>query len=149
MLKGVEKDEKGDLAVWKWLLELMKCYGADGMSSEESSIEGMETIYRVKILVWRRNIEEYLKMIDGQRMQVGQDLFHTSGKTPTPRIRSQDSPKSERDPAVGLPAALYEEGWLEELDEDYRQTTLCVSREQFKFLKIRVKKRAGDGLGQD
>jgi hypothetical protein len=114
------------------------------MSSDESSVEGMQTVYRVKILVWRRNIEEYLKLIDNQRMQIEQQICHTSGKMPTPRIRTGDLLKSTHDPVVGLPAELYDEDWLEALDENYRQMTLSVSKEQFKFLKICVKKRAGD-----
>jgi hypothetical protein len=86
VVKSKEKGEKGDLAVWKWLLDLIKWYGAGGMSSDESSVEGMQTVYRVKILVWRCNIDEYLRLIDNQRVQVGQQLYHPSGKTPTPRI---------------------------------------------------------------
>ena len=109
VIKSKEKDEKADLAVWKWLLDLVKWYGAEGMSSDESSVEGMQTVYRVKILVWRRNIEEYLKLIDNQRMHVGQQVRHTSGKTPTPRIRTGDLLKSTHDPVVGLPAELYDE----------------------------------------
>lgn len=144
VIKSKEKNEKGDLAVWKWLLDLIQWYGAEGMSSDESSVEGMQTVYRVKILVWRRNIEEYLKLIDNQRMQIGQQMYHTSGKKPTPRIRTGDLLKSTHDPVVGLPAELYDEEWFKALDENYRQLTLSVSKEQFKFLKIRVKKRAGD-----
>jgi hypothetical protein len=144
VIKSKEKDEKGDLAVWKWLLDLMQWYGAEGMSSDESSVQGMQTVYRVKILVWRRNIEEYLKLIDNQRMQIEQQICHTSGKMPTPRIRTGDLLKSTHDPVVGLPAELYDEEWFKMLDENYRQLTLSVSKEQFTFLKIRVKKRAGD-----
>jgi hypothetical protein len=148
VIKSKEKDEKGDLAVWKWLLSLIKWYGAGGMSSDESSVDEMQTVYRVKILVWRRNIDEYLRLIDDQRMQVGQQLYHTSGNTPTPRIRTGDLLKSTHDPVVGLPAELYDEDWFKALDDNYRQMTLCVSKEQFKFLKIRVKKRAGDHSGE-
>ena len=140
VIKSKEKNEEGDLAVWKWLLDLIQWYGAEGMSSDESSVEGMQTVYRVKILVWRRNIEEYLKLIDNQRMQIGQQVYHTSGKTPTLRIRTGDLLKSTHDPVVGLPAELYDEEWFKALDENYRQLTLSVSKKQFKFLKIRVKK---------
>jgi hypothetical protein len=39
------------------------------MSSEESCIEGdIEMIYRVKILAWRRDIEEELTIIDRQQV---------------------------------------------------------------------------------
>jgi hypothetical protein len=110
----------------------------------ESSVEGMQTVYRVKILVWRRNIKDYLNLIDSQCMQIGQQVCRTSGKTPTPRIRTGDLLKSTHDPVVGLPAELYDEEWFKTLDENYRQLTLSVSKEQFKLLKIRVKKRAGD-----
>ena len=140
IIKSEEKNEKGDLAVWKWLLDLIQWYRTEGMSSDESSVEGMQTVYRVKILVWRRNIDEYLKLIDNQRMQIGQQICHTSGKTPTPRIRTGDLLESTHNPVIGLLAELYDEEWFKALDENYRQLTLSVSKEQFKFLKICVKK---------
>jgi len=48
-----------------------------------------------------------------------------------------------REPVLGLPAELYDAKWLEDKDERYRRLTLSVSREQFKWLDIRMKSKGG------
>jgi hypothetical protein len=134
--------------IWQWLLALLNWYGAEGMSSDETSAENMETIYRVKILVWRRNIDKYLDCIDNERKLPHQELFSRSGSTPTKRVRSEDGLISTRDAIPGLPSELYDAKWLEDKDERYRRLTLCVSREQFEWMDIQMKSRSRqDGGG--
>lgn len=137
-LKAASGDLDGDLKVWKWLGELLKWYGQDGMSSEDTSVEGEETVYRVKILLWRRDIEKYLNIIDRQRI-VDNDIYTNRGSKPAKRIRSRDNPISTRAPVPELPRSLYEDIWFTEVDDDYRQLTLSVSQEQFDWLNIQVR----------
>jgi len=136
-----------EVEIWRWLLALLNLYGAKGMSLDETDVEGMETVYRVKILVWRRNIDKYLNCIDNERKLPHQALFSRSGSKPTKRIRSEDGPVSMRDAVPGLPTELYNAKWLEDTDERYRRLTLCVSREQFKWMNIRIQSRGGPGGG--
>src|ERR1700722_4167495 len=71
-LKAGNKDN--DLEVWKWFTSILEYLGPDGMSSDESSMEGVETVYRVKRLPWRRDIAGYMDIIDGQRHK-DSDIF--------------------------------------------------------------------------
>ena len=139
-VKAAGQNNKEEI-IWRWLLALLQWYGAEGMSSDETSVEGMETVYRVKILVWRRDIDTYLDYIDFERKHPTQGLFSRSGATPTKRIRSEENIISARTPVPGLPTELYDSEWFEELNENYRQLTLCVSREQFECMNIRVKSK--------
>jgi hypothetical protein len=138
-IKTAEHNTVKEAKIWRWLLSLLKWYGAEGMSSDETSVEGMETVYRVKVLVWRRNIDKYLDNIDNERKLPTQELYSHSGAKPAKRIRSETNLISNRSPVPGLPIALYDNDWVEALDEHYRQMTLCVSREQFEWMNIRVK----------
>lgn len=139
---------KKEVDIWKWLLALLDLYGAEGMSSDETAVEGMETVYRVKILVWRRNIDKYLDCIDDERKLPNQALFSRSGSKPVKRIRSDDAPDSTRDPVPGLPVELYNANWLEDQDDCYRRLTLCVSREQFQWMNIRMQRPGGNVTGE-
>lgn len=60
-------DPRGDLKVWEWLRALLEWLGTYGMSSDDTDIERMERIYRVKILLWRRTTDKYLDLIDNDR----------------------------------------------------------------------------------
>ncbi|KAF8583153.1 hypothetical protein K439DRAFT_1283732, partial [Ramaria rubella] len=55
--------------LWRAIQKLLFLLGVDGMSSEESATENdIETVYRVKILTWRRDIEKELRIINHKRM---------------------------------------------------------------------------------
>jgi len=137
LVKTADKDRDGDLGVWKWLLELLHRYGSDGMSSDETDTGDIGTIYRVKILVWRRNVDEYVQMIDNER-KTSADIFSASGAKSVARVRSPKNPESERQPPTELPAALFDPDWLEEVDEDYRKLILTVSEEDFPWIEFRT-----------
>src|SRR5882762_1632341 len=87
-----------EVEIWRWLLALLNLYGAEGMSLDETDVEGMETVYRVKILVWRRNIDKYLDCIDNERKLPHQALFSRSGSKPT----NASDQKMARSPCVML-----------------------------------------------
>jgi hypothetical protein len=140
-VKSADQNAEKEQKIWRWLLSLLQWYGAEGMSSDETSVEGMETVYRVKILVWRRNIDKYLDYIDCERKLPTQALFSRSGARPVKRIRAEDNLISSHSAVPGLPDELYDAEWLQEQDEHYRKVTLCVSREQFEWMNIRVKYR--------
>jgi len=140
-VKTAAQNAETEVKIWQWLLSLLQWYGAEGMSSDETSVEGLEVVYRVKILLWRRNIDKYLDLVDFERKQPVQALFSRSGAKPMKRTRAEGNATSDRKPIPGLPSELYDAVWLQELDEHYRQVTLCVSQEQFDWMNIRIKSR--------
>ena len=105
-MKAADKDRDGDLRVWKWLLELLQRYGSDGMSSDDTDTGDIGTIYRVKILVWRRNVDKYIQMIDNER-KMSADIFSASGAKSVTRVRSPKNLESVRQPPTELPATLF------------------------------------------
>lgn len=129
-------NEEEDLGAWKWLKSLLDFLGADGMSSDESSsTDRLETVFRVKIMVWRRKMEDCMDIIDQQRI-VDPEIYAAQGTKPVKRIRGPENPNSHRLPVTGLPRSLYNEGWLASKSEHYRQLTLHVSKEQFRWINI-------------
>jgi hypothetical protein len=129
-------DREADLPIWEWLSRILNSLGPDGMSSEESCTEGdIETIYRVKILAWRRDIEKELTIIDRQRV-LDSDIFSPRGSKPVKRLRGTGTHASERDPVVGLPRPFYDDEWYQSKSADYRELTLNVSKEQFKWITV-------------
>ena len=50
----IEREDDPELPVWRWIKGLLEILGSDGMSSDETSVDNVETIYRVKVLAWRR-----------------------------------------------------------------------------------------------
>lgn len=129
-------NEEQDLEAWRWLKSLLDFLGADGMSSDESSgTDRLETIFRVKIMVWRRKMEDCMDIIDQQRI-VDPEIYAAQGAKPVKRLRGSENPSSCRPPVTGLPNSLYNEGWLASKSEHYQQLTLHVSKEQFRWINI-------------
>lgn len=139
-LKEGEGDPDKDLHFWKWALEVIKRLKAEGMSSDESGGEnlGVERVYRVKIVVWRRRMEDILELVDRGRRDRG--IFSLCGSTGVTRLRcpagSTDWPKSTRDVAESLPYIFYDEDWFTSVGTAARQATLHVSREEFKWFRL-------------
>ena len=134
-MKTADGDRDGDVHVWKWLLDILQRYGSDGTSLDDTDTGKIRTIYQVKILVWRRNVDEYVKMIDNER-KMSADIFPASGAKSVTRVRSAENSESTRQPPVELPAALFDPDWLEEVDEDYRKIILAVSEEDFPWIEF-------------
>jgi hypothetical protein len=131
-------EKAADVDIWKWVHKLIDRLGEDGTSSEESGIEdgpnGPQAVYRVKIPPWRRNIEQELAIIDKLRVRSG--IFSERGAQPVTRIRASNNPTSDRDAPKGWPRALYDNDWFNEKDEEYRELTLNISEEDFKWMKV-------------
>ncbi|KAF8229327.1 hypothetical protein L208DRAFT_1286891, partial [Tricholoma matsutake] len=72
------KHEEGatDVSTWQWMEWLLRHLGKDGMSSDESDIEGEldMTVFHVKMMPWRHNIDKELDIIDKQWVK-DKDLF--------------------------------------------------------------------------
>ncbi|KAI6111068.1 hypothetical protein F5141DRAFT_1063451 [Pisolithus sp. B1] len=124
-----------DLGSWKWLQRLINTLGEHGMSSEESSVEnGIENVLRVKKLEWWRNIDKELEIVDLQRV-LDKDIFCSQGSKPLPRKHAPDNPISSRVPVVGLPMALYDDTWILQLMERWRES-LEISKAPFPWMKL-------------
>lgn len=137
MIEIKDDEQAADVEVWEWLAEVLERLGRDGMSSEESSDGGgdLGTVYRVKILDWRRRMDQELDLIDRTRF-TDRDLFNPQGSTPRLRMRSSVNQFSNRRPVGGLPESFYDQAWLEAQPEEYRDLTLCVSEKAFSWLSV-------------
>ncbi|KAG1895935.1 uncharacterized protein F5891DRAFT_983797 [Suillus fuscotomentosus] len=137
LVKQKTDDKEEDLPAWQWLQQLVKTLGECGMSSEESDLENdIETVLRVKNMVWRRAVERKLDIVDHQRL-ADDDIFAPQGSKPMKRIRAAGNPKTSRVPAEELPKALYSEEWLMGLSK--RQVEkLSISDKRFKWMQVAV-----------
>ncbi len=104
------------------------------MSSDATEFEQetMQRVFRVKVLFWRRDISEYLTMIDSLRDDP--EIFSTRGSRGVRRLEKRD--QSRRSPLKGLPRVLYDDAWFDEVDERRRSLMLRVSKEEFKWLEM-------------
>lgn len=111
------------------------------MSSDKSDCEESvagQKVFRVKIMVWRRRMEELLNQIDDLRHSDA-GLFTQRGSTGIKRLRpdygNPEWPRSERGPGQYLPYSLYDSDWFSQVAPEVRQTTLHVSAKEFAWLQ--------------
>ena len=71
------------------------------------------------------------------------DIFSRLGAKPVTRVRSPKNPKSNRQPPGELPFTLFDADWLEEVDDDYRQITLEVSKDDFPWIEFKPEQQNG------
>jgi hypothetical protein len=135
------KNEEGscDVKIWEWLLELIKYLGADSTSSEESGVKindkGIaQKVYRVKMMPWRRNINQELAIINKARLQ-DRDLYSEAGSKPVPRKRSEQNRTSSCQLLHELPRTFYDDLWFNHLNTNFRKCTLWVSKKQFRWFE--------------
>jgi len=143
-LKDASKDQDQDLLFWKWALEVICRLGTEGMSSDESKgghQTGTETVCRVKIMVWRRHMDDLLQYIDRAR-RADTGIFTLRGSTGLRHIRPPLSnipegwPVSSRDAVECLPYIFYSEDWFQSAGEDARQAVLHVSQDEFEWFQL-------------
>ena len=120
-----------DRHIWEWLEHLLLHLTPNGMSSEETEI-GIDKKFHIKILVWCHSMDDYLELIDQQRLNGSG--FSVVGSTPIRHLRYGRTTQSNRPAPTGLLEILYDPDWLELTDEGYREVTLSVSRDKFKWL---------------
>lgn len=135
-LRGVIKTKEGavDAEAWRLLLWVIERFGVDGMSSDESMDEG--GVLQVCALPWRRNIEEYLKIIDDER-SLNLKRYPRQGSKAMVRKRTADAPRSSRKATPRLPLSFYDEGWLHRQDEGVIDE-LDASDEEWMWPTIKV-----------
>ena len=78
-------NHESDVAVWRFLEKVLDLLGHDGMSSEDTCDDLLETVFRVKVLEWQRPMDEHMEIIDKQRV-LDQDLFSRQGSQPGKRL---------------------------------------------------------------
>ncbi|KAI6030078.1 hypothetical protein EDC04DRAFT_2605587 [Pisolithus marmoratus] len=100
-----------DVELWQWLSDVVDHLGTDGMSSEDSEEEDMQTIFRVRSMPWRCDIDKELRFIDSKHKDRG--ISSPKGAKPVKRIRPSNPFPSARQPVCGLPATFYKPEWLE------------------------------------
>ncbi|KAF8573646.1 hypothetical protein K439DRAFT_1624919 [Ramaria rubella] len=129
-------DGEPNVQIWSWLEKLLFLLGVDGVSSEESATENdIETVYWVKILTWRRDINKELQIIDHECM-LNSEIFAPQGAKPVMRVRGTGNPVSTCDMVKGLPQILCDGTWYDRTPSDDWEVTLAVSKEQFQWLSI-------------
>ena len=69
------QNTESEVKIWQWLLSFLQWFGAEGMSSDKTSVEGIEIAYHVKILLWCCNIDEYIDLMDGECKLPAQAIF--------------------------------------------------------------------------
>jgi hypothetical protein len=131
-----------DHRFWTWALSILKRYGADSMSSEESGVDDRlgrrGTILRVKIMPWRRQIENLIEVIESTK-QTDRRLFCNRGPPPMDRIRPDHNslpsnwPRTSRAPVENLPFVFYDEKWFNSVSPEVRRTTLHATSEEFNW----------------
>lgn len=142
--------------MWRMLLRTIQKLGIAGMSSDETDATAMQVVYRIKVLVWRRQLEMYLDLVDDHRYRLPTEEYAERGIQPKTRIRpdltlyrqaqvagaeaSNKNPYSERAPVRGLPRDLYDPQWLASKGPAYVEFTLCVSKEQFQWVEAVVER---------
>lgn len=123
-----------DVGTWKFLLKVIKKLGIDGMSSEESDDDGM---FRVCLVPWRRDIAEYLQIIDNER-SLNRKQFPRQGSKAVIRKREANAPKSKRKATPGLPRSFYDNKWLEEQGEEFVDVLETSEDEKWVWPSIKV-----------
>ena len=117
MIARESSRQTGDTVTWTWLKELLEHLQAEGMSSDESDVDGYLIAYRVKTTPWRHpDISLYMERIDNTK--------------PVERIRD-DTLISTRPHANGLPEVVYDPEWIWQRTNDM---PLRVSEEPFRWL---------------
>jgi hypothetical protein len=104
MIELESSEQNGDTVAWEWFKDLLEHLQAEGMSSEESDVEGYQVRYRVKTKPWRHpDIALCMEGIDDTK--------------PVEMIRDGRL-ISTRPPADGFPEAFLQ--WMRQLEHNIR-----------------------------
>jgi hypothetical protein len=125
--------EENDVALWTWLRNILEKLGGQGMSSDESEVgDGLEPVFRPKVLRWRRKMETELGLIDANR--VGQKAFGKQGSKPVKRRRHAENAASTREPVDGLPRSFYDDSWF--VNRTGRDRIVKASQDEFPWMTV-------------
>jgi hypothetical protein len=131
-VKRLRKD--ADVRIWEWIRDLLRHLKAEGMSSEETDVDGTEVVHWVKIMLWRRaGIADIMDIIDAERKDEVKN-WKKQGASPIRRLRDKERQLiSSRRYMDSRPRALYEEEWLSKPTNAVR---VNVSKETFEWLSV-------------
>jgi hypothetical protein len=130
MIELEASKHKGDTVTWKWLKKLLEHLQGEGMSSDDTEIEGYQVVYRVKTRPWRHpDISLCMESIDEQR--IGVLSFSRQGSKPAKRIRG-GTLISTRPHVDGLPEAFYDPQWMK---QPANGICLQVSTKPFQWMR--------------
>ena len=101
------------------------------MSSEDMEVS-IDKKFHIKILVWHHSMDDYLEVIDWQRLN--KSGFLAVGSTPIRHLQYGRTTQSKCATPTGLPETLYDPEWLELTNEGYCKVMLLVSRDKFEWL---------------
>jgi len=106
--KSLEIELEGDspeAAIWKWLLNIVEKLGVDGMSSEDTdNSNGVEVVYRVRVLPWHCKIDHELAIIDGKHL-CASDIYAQQGAKPLKHLHLPNALNLMWKPVCKLPHA--------------------------------------------
>lgn len=129
-------DPHKDLKEWRHIMKTVGWLGQEGMSSDESDVEGLEEVYHIKTLPWRRpEVVRYMDILDRERKLPNQAIFSRKGRKPSKRVRSAKVLLSDRNAVNGLPVDLYDREWYDGLTTRERRA-LKPATEPYKWLNI-------------
>lgn len=132
-----EQEGAADVRHWKWLKKMLETLGQDGTSSDESDREGaIDTAYYAKKMLWRRNIERELNVLDDEQRRLATTQVKRGAK-PVIRLRQLGIPSS-REPVASLPISFYNEDWLVTKTVLYIDRTLKPSDKEFTWRQLSV-----------
>ncbi|KAL5537306.1 hypothetical protein ACEPAF_1129 [Sanghuangporus sanghuang] len=124
-----------DVSPWNFLYNVLMAYGVEGMSSDESedsSVGARRTIYHVKVLAWRKDIDKYLDFIDAHHIYIVSKRG-TPGRTDR---RRDHTFASDRGAKPELPRSFYDEMWLDGPAPKQAMIKMTVSKKNFEWLRI-------------
>ncbi|KAL5537300.1 hypothetical protein ACEPAF_1123 [Sanghuangporus sanghuang] len=124
-----------DVSPWNFLYNVLMAYGVEGMSSDESedsSVGARRTIYHVKVLAWRKDIDKYLDFIDAHHIYIVSKRG-TPGRTDR---RRDHTFASDRGAKPRLPRSFYNEMWLDGPTPKQAMIKMTVSKKNFEWLRI-------------
>jgi hypothetical protein len=140
VIKVKRASEDADVKVWEWIRNLLLHLKADNMSSDETDVGEGKTIYRVKIMPWRRKgVVEVMDLIDAQKLR-NAEIWKQRGAKPLTRLRGNAANLiSTRRHVDKLPRALYEAEWL---NVPSNSVMVNVSKEEFAWVQVLVRNLA-------
>ncbi|KAH9478871.1 hypothetical protein JR316_0009333 [Psilocybe cubensis] len=134
-----ESEKRGDTAMfnlWSRLLSLLEALEEDGMSSEDSEANDGDTVYHVRQMSYRRNVDRHMELIDTETKRYRRNVS-TQGSNKSRRIRGEDLP-SLRKPFIGKPRSLYGPAWIKQQTQTTINRLKIPEKHPFKFFEIKV-----------
>ncbi|TDL13165.1 hypothetical protein BD410DRAFT_847262 [Rickenella mellea] len=129
-------DNADDAGNWRWLKMMIEHLGRDGMSSDESEIEGdTEAAFYPRALPWRREMESELQLLDSEYLKRARARTKRGAKH-IQRKRGIRKLVSKRDPAGGLPLCLYDDDWL--VSQTKRAVHSLAPTTEFKWRDLNI-----------